>query len=345
MKITFPILTLSRGGAQRMLVELANRLEGNGFEVTVLMPPGSAVEYELRCPLIHSADQFLAADDFPSGDIILSNYYTTVPVSQQASSRGKGLHIRLSLCYEPTFLPDNSTSFASYNIPCQLMVLSHWQQDTIRLNHGIKGRIVPIGVDTLFTNQRLRERGPGLIVSAMMRKPEGGFSDHREQDYLLDQLVRVKEACPEAQLRLIVPPSELADSPALQALLYDTRFQIRTPADDAELCYYYNETDIFVSSSLFDSGSLPGLEAMRCGAALVTLYAGGNQEYCKHGHNCLMSYRHENRLADDVITLIRDKKLRQRLAGKGERDSYAFSWERSAQIFKNHLYEIKSHHP
>lgn len=213
------------------------------------------------------------------------------------------------------------------------------------MNHGIKGRIVPIGVGPVFKNTKIRDRNKRLVISAIMRKPEGGFSAHREQDYLLQQLNKVKAHHPEVEIYLISPPEEQAESATLQALVNDERYQIRTPANDTELCFHYSESDIFVSSSTFDTGSLPGIEAMRCGAALVTVYAGGNKEYCTHGHNCLMSYRFQNRLADDIITLIRDPSLRQRLARKGEEVSQDFTWEKSTRIFQNMLFEIVSRNP
>lgn len=90
MRLTFPVLTLSKGGAQRMLAELANRLAEIGHEVVVLMPGGSPVEYEMKCPVVFSSDGMLSENDFPYGDIIISNYYTTVPVAQRASEQGKG---------------------------------------------------------------------------------------------------------------------------------------------------------------------------------------------------------------------------------------------------------------
>ncbi|MNL73133.1 hypothetical protein D3C87_1985500 [compost metagenome] len=65
-------------------------------------------------------------------------------------------------------------------------------------------------------------------------------------------------------------------------------------------------------------------------------------EYCRHGHNCLMSYRYEKRLGLDIISLIRDKELRERLARKGEGDSQQYTWERSVQIFQSELFEMVS---
>jgi glycosyltransferase involved in cell wall biosynthesis len=344
MKLTFPILTLSKGGAQRMLAELANRLTELGHDVTILMPRSGIVEYPMRCRIVYSSASIsIAATDFPYSDVIVSNYYTTVPVSQQASEAGKGIHVRLALCYEPTFLPDNNISFASYSITRDLFVLSNWQQSLVQLNHGIKGRIVPIGVNPDFYNMKLRgQPGRRLIVSTIVRKPEGGFSDHREQTYLIRQLNIVKECYPEVDLYLIIPPREFAESAALQEFLTDGSYHIRTPANDAELCYHYNESDIFVSSSTHDAGSLPGLEAMRCGAALVTTYAGGNMEYCVQDENCLMSYRYENRLAMDVLRLIHNPDLRHRLALKGERDSQRFTWQQSAVIFQRELIDVMS---
>ncbi|MFC3748107.1 glycosyltransferase family 4 protein [Paenibacillus sp. GCM10012306] len=344
MKLTFPILTLSKGGAQRMLAELANRLAGFGHDVTILMPRNGIVEYPMNCKIIYSAGPVgISAADFPFSDVIISNYYSTVAVSQQASEAGKGIHTRLTLCYEPTFLPDNNVSFASYNVTRNLFVLSNWQQSLVQLVHGIKGRIVPIGVNPDFYNMKLhREEGRRLIVSTILRKPEGGFSDHREQAYLIRQLNRVKECHPEVDIYLIIPPREFAESAMLQEFLHDPNYQIRTPANDVELCYHYNESDIFVSASTHDAGSLPGLEAMRCGAALVTTYAGGNMEYCSPGENCLMSYRYENKLAEDVLRLIQDPELLAKLALKGEQDSQRFTWQQSAEILQRELLEILS---
>lgn len=206
MKLTFPVLTLSRGGAQRMITELANRLAEIGHEVVVLMPSLGIVEYEMKCPIIPVPAPVLTEDHFPYGDVIISNYYTTVPVAERASRQGKGLHIRLALCYEPNFLPDNNQSFASYGITRNLLVLSRWQQEVIRINHGIKGRIVPVGVDPDFHNTHFRDNpNRPLIVSAIMRRPEGGFSGHREQDYLIQQLDMVKRLHPEVEIYIMTP--------------------------------------------------------------------------------------------------------------------------------------------
>lgn len=197
MRFTFPILTLSHGGAQRMLIELTNGLTAIGHQVTLLLPVDGVISYDVRSNVVRSSLMTLNVQDFPPGDVIVSNYYTTVPIAQEASNQGKGIHVRLSLCYEPPFLPDNSLSFPSYHVTEHLIVLSRWQQDLIRLNHGITGSIVPIGVSSSFKNMKIRHSlQEPLNVTAILRNVERGFSWHREQDYLIEQLDLVKSFVP-----------------------------------------------------------------------------------------------------------------------------------------------------
>ncbi|MGF7047136.1 glycosyltransferase involved in cell wall biosynthesis [Paenibacillus sp. DS2015] len=343
MRFTFPILTLCHGGAQRMLAEITNRLIASGHEVDIVMPKQGVIQYEINSNIIQTTRTQLFEADFPISDIIISNFYTTVPIAEQASMNGKGIHIRLSLCYEPTFLSDHEVSFPSYHMVPHLLVLSRWQQQMILSNHGICGSIVPIGVHDFFRNLQIRQEGVHAVnISAILRMPEGGFAWHREQDYLIEQLIQVKTQHPSLRINLICPPNEYYQSPILQKLKETGHFVIFTPADDLELRYHYNHTDIFVSSGTYDAGSLPGLEAMRCGAALVTLYAGGNAEYAVNEVNCLMSYRYENKLATDIIRLLESPVLRMNLARRGEQDSYRFTWEKSYIAFESAVVDIVS---
>lgn len=338
MKITFPVLTLSIGGAQRMLAELANGLFSRGHDVTILMPPTGEIDYPLKAKVVRSKkDYFLYEEDYPNSDVIVSNFHLVVPSADAASKNGKGAHIRLSLCYEPTFLQDSHVTFPTYHLTDKLMVLSKWQRDMIYLNHGIKGHIVPVGVSPTFKDKQIRKSNDSLQITAILRKPEGGFSWHREQDYLMNHLYLVKTRYPQVTVNLLCPPGELKDSPALQKIKAQKYFNVFSPKNDEAMCYQYSKADIFVSSSTYDAAGLPGLEAMRCGAALVTVYSGGNMDYCEHENNCLMSFRHENRLANDIGRLIQNRLLREKISSNGVREASKWSWQRSVSAFETAL--------
>lgn len=342
MKLTFPIYTLSKGGAQRMLAEITNGLALRGHDVTILMPPDGKFDYHTNAKLIRTKTNSIEESDFPKSDAIISNFYTMIPSVQAASQKGKGIHVRLSLCYEPPFLDNNHISFPTYYVTPNLIVLSKSQQQIIYYEHGIMGHIVPVGVSSTFKNMHIRNSNTPLQISAIMRKTVGSFSWHREQDYLINQLKMVKAKHPNVIINLFSPPDEFYTSPELKQLKETGNFRWFTPGNDVELCYHYNHTDIFVNSSIYDSASIPGLEAMKCGAALVTTYNGGNLDYCRHEENALMSYRYQNRLGEDIIRLIQDPALRNRLALAGEKESQKWTWERSVDTFEKVLQKMIS---
>ncbi|MCA0987859.1 glycosyltransferase [Guptibacillus algicola] len=320
-----------------MLVELANGLANKGHQVTFVMPPGGVIEYPNKVQVIRTPQAQIKAEDFPVSDIIVSNFYTLTNVCHQASLAGKGAHVRISLCYEPVFLDDHEASFKSYHISKNLIVLSNWQKQLIKLNHGIEGNIVPVGVSEVFKNMNIRKDNKQVEVSCMLRIPEGGYSWHREQEYLISVLTKLKQTYPTINVNLITPPSELRSSKWLRQVHGNPLFQSLTPQTDQQLNLFLNRSDIFVSSSTYDTASLPGLEAMKCGAALATVYSGGNMDYCRSGENCLLSYRHENKLYQDVTTLIQQPKFRNNLMLQGEKEAAKWTWARSVNHFEKAL--------
>ncbi|MBZ6484005.1 glycosyltransferase [Priestia aryabhattai] len=338
IRFVFPILTLCKGGAQRMLADISNGLVERGHNVTIVMPPQGDIEYDIIAKVLRTKHAILSEKDYPQGDIIVSNFYSTVSSAQQASQNGKGTHVRFSLCYEPVFLPDQDISFQSYNQTPHLIVISEYQKDLISLLHGINGKTVPIYVNPNFRDLNIRSENNPLTISAIIRKPEGGYSWQRDQSYLIEQLRIVRKKYPQLKFNLISPPNEMESSLSLKQLRKSGEFHFYTPANDTELCYYYNQADIFITSSIFETAVLPGLEAMKCGAALVAVYAGGNTEYCRHEETCLLSYRYENRLALDISRLIEDQNLRKELTERGKQEAELWNIKKTVSAFEDICY-------
>jgi hypothetical protein len=60
-------------------------------------------------------------------------------------------------------------------------------------------------------------------------------------------------------------------------------------------------------------------------------------DYCRHLQNCLLSYRHENKLIPHISTLIEQPQLLKKLSLAGEKEAATWTWERSVQRFENAL--------
>ena len=111
---------------------------------------------------------------------------------------------------------------------------------------------------------------------------------------------------------------------------------------DEKLVRLYNETSIFVSSSIAEGFSLPPAEAMACGCAVVATDCGGIRDYAKHGVNCLLSQpQDEHALAENIIKLLKDDTLRKNIAIKGSEDIKNFNWEKSTTLLENLLVTCK----
>lgn len=89
------------------------------------------------------------------------------------------------------------------------------------------------------------------------------------------------------------------------------------PSPD-ELRALYSSADIFLCPSWDEGFGLPSLEAMACGAALVTYDTGGSRDFAKDGETALVAPRkNEAALAAALMRLVKDTALRQKISDGG----------------------------
>jgi glycosyltransferase involved in cell wall biosynthesis len=103
----------------------------------------------------------------------------------------------------------------------------------------------------------------------------------------------------------------------------------------------YNRSSVFLCTSRFEGFGFPSIEAMACGAALVTTANGGSADFAIEGETALTSEPDDIAgLADSVERLLRDEELRIRVARQGMqyvRDH--FDWDASASRLEAFLME------
>jgi glycosyltransferase involved in cell wall biosynthesis len=100
----------------------------------------------------------------------------------------------------------------------------------------------------------------------------------------------------------------------------------------------YNATKVFVQSSYVEGFGLTAVEAMACGAALVTTDNGGAGDYAFHDETALVVPPAEpTAVADAVDALLADDARRIRVAEAGERFVRSFTWERGADELERRL--------
>ncbi len=96
-----------------------------------------------------------------------------------------------------------------------------------------------------------------------------------------------------------------------------------------ELGDAYRNADILLSASWYESFPLFPLEAMACGLPVIATQP-GTEDFCRHLETAyVVTPRDERSIAAGIITLAKDKALRERIAAAGLAESLRFDWPRS----------------
>jgi len=108
-----------------------------------------------------------------------------------------------------------------------------------------------------------------------------------------------------------------------------------------ELRKFYNQQSVFLLPSHYEGWGLPAVEAMACGAALVTADNGGSRDYAFHEDTALVApIKRPDLLAEGVARLFEDNSFRIKLAHSGHSFVQRFRWETAGQQLEDLLTKL-----
>ena len=99
-------------------------------------------------------------------------------------------------------------------------------------------------------------------------------------------------------------------------------------ATQKETVNIYNKVQVFLCASIEEGYGLTGLEAMACGACLVSTSYKGVLEYAENGYNALLSpVKDIDMLIKHVSELFENQRERIRLSNNGVESVKIYSWD------------------
>lgn len=146
----------------------------------------------------------------------------------------------------------------------------------------------------------------------------------------LKRLIQAWRGIPEArkaELVVVGARSGIFRQPDLSGLQQGVRMLGYVP--DQDLPALYSGALIFVMPSLYEGFGLTVLEAMACGAPVLSSTGGALPEVAD-GAAVLVDPRSEPEMAAEIRCLLKDECRRQELRAKGLARAAEFTWERSA---------------
>lgn len=216
----------------------------------------------------------------------------------------------------------------------------HRRKITERGCDGRRVSLIPNGIDVrrFGKTDRLEARKElGLPLDSKIVLFVGNLIEIKGVAYLIDAIPAIREAA-EDSLFVMVGEGELKSALARKIAEYDLSDCVKMvgirPASEIPL--WMNSADVLVLPSLSEGRPNVVLEAMACEVPVVATAVGGTPELVKDGEvGFLIPPKSPESIAQKVLLLLRDKKLREKLGRNGRRFimEEGLTWESCAQKF------------
>lgn len=338
INFVLPAFSSKPSGGVKIMFEYANRLALRGHKVQILYCVKKAfrktqspiyfkflksyIQFSIQKPwfpfckdikfklILDLTDKYT-----PNADATITTWWE-LTYRLEKLNKQKGAKFNLIQGYEVWKGFENKV-IESYNLNVEHLVVSKYLEEKVK-KHGTKTPILlPNAIDTskFYITNLVEKRINNHIIMLYSEEEIKGTK------YGLMALEKVKKSIPDLTVSLFGvfnTPNNLPD--------YISYYQ--KPDNLLEL---YNNAKIFISPSLGEGWALPPAEAMACGCAIICTNIGGHIDYALNNETAItVASKNVNELAEKIILVINDDKLRVNLAETGYKNIINFfSWESS----------------
>lgn len=306
-----------------VIYELANGLTRLGHDVRMAHGPAwpgriDSLDELSPFPFEPGVQHFIVdsidASSLPEGDVI---FFANSPPEL-------GLPASLVQGYK---MMSEELETASFRIRAPKFCVARWLIDVGR-ELGVPDEqliYLPLGIDheTFRLTQPLAPRHFDVAFMCNL---------HIQKGWDVSQVVIDRLAEQRPNIRVAVFGIDRPDSLPEQVSVFDnlTHEQLATEV--------YGRSKIFVQSSRVEGFGYPPVEAMACGAALVTTDNGGSRDYGIHGETALVVPTADpDAILAAVLELLDDESRRQDLVRAGVEFVKRFDWNESSRILAESL--------
>lgn len=210
----------------------------------------------------------------------------------------------------------------------KVFTVSEYSKQDIAHNYKLspeKVEVVYAAASEKFVNLNLEKDNFVLMVSSL--------DPRKNMKRAIEAFIKV-----ETDYRLIIIGDKMKSfsNPDLEKFSNEERIVFTGYLSDDELRNYYNRAKIFLYPSLFEGFGIPPMEAQKCGCpAIVSEITCLPEVYEDSVFYC--DPFETDSIKNAIEQLISNEDLQKDLIRKGFENAKRFSWEKSAEVFRNLL--------
>jgi glycosyltransferase involved in cell wall biosynthesis len=338
LRITILCPHLRVAGGVRAILAYADRLARRGHQVELRVPAGGVARAwwrNARGAGSTFVDDLAArvrwvpgwhARGLPEADVLLATAWQSAPVVAAADPRC-GAKFYLVQHYESLYHGTPAAVDATYRLPLRQIVISTWLRDVMREKFATEAEVLVTPVDRRLFHP-VAAAAPAGVCRVLMLHHDYAWKG------VADGFAAVARARDAGAAFALVG---FGVKPPRSARPYD-EFHDNPPQET--LARLYSSCGIYLCPSWDEGLGMPAMEAMACGAALVTYDNGGCRDYARDGETALVARRRDvDDLGARLARLVGDPLLRRRLADAGGAlVTRSFDWdvavERLERLFR-----------
>lgn len=338
-----PAITRKISGGYKIVYEFANRLVDHGYLVKIIYDCSNdliiyrkfyrwAIKFYRNFVCLIEPKWFpldkrikknvvftLKNADLSQADIVFATAINTAININKLSLDSKKQLFYLIQDYENWDYSDEIV-VSTYKYNMRKIVVSRWLREVVYKNSGQHSLYIPNAIDfNVFHIVNPIDSASRKYITFLYHKDE-----RKGCKYAIEIIERIKSIYPNEEFCMFGSIPRDVKIPSYVKYI--------EKANEKMLLKIYNETKIFVCTSLVEGFGLTGAESMACGATLVTTKTNGSNEYAIDRYNALVSDpKDTDTMVANIQKLLNDENYRIYLAQNGVRKIREFSWENSIQ--------------
>lgn len=321
-------------GGSKIILEYANRLSKVGEKITIITyddkPNWFTLEEDVE--FIKVPQNETIVDNIPDCDVIVATSWKCIYEAVKSNKapvtffEQGGSHL-----FEQKNLSEHKRKIVKqrFEIVPFIYTVSKYAQDIIKRQFNRSSEIVYNALDNnIFYPRNIDSTNDNNIIEiTIIGSEEFKFKNIHE---ILQAIRRLKHTHNNIKLNWITQTEPKINNE--KAIINPSQKMIGD---------ILRKTDIYICNSEYESFGLPILEAMTCGAAVITTDTGGMRDFVLEGKNAILIEKHD---IDDICAkieyLINNQELRKEIAKEGIKTAQKYNWDNSIKQIKGYYQEL-----